>query len=49
MEHFCVKLGISCTAGVTYKVNPINNYESFDTSMFTFPNKYSTQTQLSMC
>ena len=19
MEHFCVKLGISCTAGVTYK------------------------------
>ena len=33
MEHFCVKIRNFCTAGITYKVNPINNYESFNTNM----------------
>ena len=37
---FLCKIRNFCTAGITYKVNPINNYESFDTNMFMFPNKY---------
>ena len=41
---FLCKIRNFCTAGITYKVNPINSYESFNLiltcNMSMFPNKY---------